>query len=89
MNAKMIHAAGISMLQKIFIKSINTELYLNLLKTINMKNIELKKFTLGYALTQEQIDYYNEYGFIHFEQFFTGTGELMQSLQISRAGSAG
>lgn len=34
-----------------------------------MKNIELKKFTLGYALTQEQIDYYNEYGFIHFEQF--------------------
>lgn len=34
-----------------------------------MKNTELKKFTLGYALTQEQIEYYNQYGFIHFENF--------------------
>lgn len=34
-----------------------------------MKNIELKKFTLGYSLTQEQIEYYNTYGFLHFEDF--------------------
>ncbi len=36
-----------------------------------MKNIELKKFILGSSLTQEQIDYYNQYGFIHFENFLT------------------
>ncbi|HRH58596.1 MAG: phytanoyl-CoA dioxygenase family protein [Chitinophagales bacterium] len=36
-----------------------------------MKNIELKKFSLGYSLTQEQIDYYNTYGFIHFESFLS------------------
>ena len=34
-----------------------------------MRNIELKKFTLGYSLTQEQIEYYNTYGFLHFEDF--------------------
>ncbi|MDB5228124.1 MAG: phytanoyl-CoA dioxygenase [Bacteroidota bacterium] len=36
-----------------------------------MKKIELKKFTLGYALTKEQIEYYNTYGFIHFEDFLS------------------
>jgi len=34
-----------------------------------MKNIELKKFTLGYALTEEQIQYFNTNGFLHFEGF--------------------
>ena len=34
-----------------------------------MKNIEIKKFELGYALTQEQIDYFNTHGFLHFEGF--------------------
>lgn len=30
-----------------------------------------RKFTLGYALTQEQINFYTQYGFIHFEGFLS------------------
>lgn len=36
-----------------------------------MENTVIKKFNLGYALTQEQIDYFNKYGFLHFEGFYT------------------
>lgn len=38
-----------------------------------MKNIQLKRFTLGYTLKKEQIDYYNHYGFLHFENFLSAS----------------
>ena len=32
-----------------------------------------KKFIFTDGITQEQVDFYNKYGFIHFKKFFTGT----------------
>jgi phytanoyl-CoA hydroxylase len=48
-----------------------------------MKNIPLKKFTLGYALTDEQIEYFNKYGFLHFENFLSEekTDAILQSTE--------
>lgn len=48
-----------------------------------MKNIPLKKFTLGYSLTDEQIEYFNKYGFLHFENFLSEeeTDAILQSTE--------
>jgi len=48
-----------------------------------MNNLELnKKFVFGSDITQEQLDFYNKYGFIHFKNFISKerVAELITSL---------
>jgi len=46
-----------------------------------MKILSYKKFTLGTELTQEQINFFHEFGFIHFENFISD--EKAQSILSS------